>query len=570
MSPSETCFSAHSAIILAAGELPPDLQIAFGKTSSAMLPVNGRPTIHWSLHYLRECGIKRVILAIRQEEVRLQKFVRQCFESSLDLEFVQMQENRGPGYSLAKCFERLPPPAPCLVVLGDTLFAAPKLLAADRQTSFVLTSKVADAGRWCLAEIGNDSNLVRNLRDKPASNPGDWPALIGVYHLQDSGPASAALDKEIAAGNRSIQLSHALEPYIASGSLRAWPAAEWYDCGHADFLDHSRRRLLKAREFNELELDDLRGTITKRSKHTEKFLGEINYYRLLPDDLAPFFPRLLGYSVRPSEAYLTLEYYGYSTLSELWVFEKFDASFWHGVFRQISRILACFAEYELSLSSSVVFHFYWTKTADRVECFARQSPEARRLAEAPGLSLNGKMLTGWPLLRESVEAAVREICTVVPGQIIHGDLCFPNILFDPVGRIFKFIDPRGSFGEAGLFGDARYDLAKLLHSIHGGYDFLIHDMFSLEQEGSSIELQQFFPDYRPAVLQHFEEVFGSCAPMREIRLIEGLLFISMCALHQDAPQRQIAMFAIGLRILNEALAGKDGFDPAETAARPTA
>jgi hypothetical protein len=34
-------------------------------------------------------------------------------------------------------------------------------------------------------------------------------------------------------------------------------------------------------------------------------------------------------------------------------------------------------------------------------------------------------------------------------------------------------------------------------------------------------------------------------------LIEGLLFLSMCALHNDNPQRQIAMFATGLRLVNE-------------------
>ncbi len=55
----------ESAIILAAGRVPPSLSTIFGQTSSAMIPVNGRPTIHWLLTYLHEIGIKRVVLGLR-------------------------------------------------------------------------------------------------------------------------------------------------------------------------------------------------------------------------------------------------------------------------------------------------------------------------------------------------------------------------------------------------------------------------------------------------------------------------------------------------------------------------
>ena len=127
----------------------------------------------------------------------------------------------------------------------------------------------------------------------------------------------------------------------------------------------------------------------------------------------------------------------------------------------------------------------------------------------------------------------------------------PTSCTDPLSRLFKFIDPRGSFGESGIYGDDRYDIAKLLHSLHGGYDFLIHDMFSLEREGQDIQLQQFFPKSRGDILDVFQQVFGQTHDMKEIRTLEGLLFLSMCPLHQDFPKRQVAMFATGLRILNE-------------------
>ena len=128
---------------------------------------------------------------------------------------------------------------------------------------------------------------------------------------------------------------------------------------------------------------------------------------------------------------------------------------------------------------------------------------------------------------------------------------------DPVSRLFKFIDPRGSFGESGIYGDGRYDLAKLLHSLDGGYDFLIHDMFVLEHRGERVNLQQFFPNNRTAVLKAFEQIFGARHDIDEVRTLEGLLFLSMCPLHSDHPKRQVAMFATGLRILNELLNHED-------------
>ena len=67
-----------------------------------------------------------------------------------------------------------------------------------------------------------------------------------------------------------------------------------------------------------------------------------------------------------------------------------------------------------------------------------------------------------------------------------------------------------------------YDAAKLLHSIDGGYDFLIHDMFVLKQHGTEVELQQFFPPARDEVLARFAKVFGSRFDLQEVRLLEGL------------------------------------------------
>ena len=521
-----------------------------------MIPVNGRPTIHWLLSHLHKQGVTRVVVGIRHTESRLPRFVEQAFGQVLDVTFVPVEKDLGPGYTLLECLNQVGKNDPCLVVLGDTLFEFSEASRKSFDKDFVLTATVQDASRWCFAEV-NKSQAVKSLADKPVKNPGGWPALVGVYHFRDSEPARTALQSTLDSGTQSLQLRHALQPYVQAGKLHAYSAGDWFDCGNLDFLTSSRRRLLQARNFNRIQIDELRGTITKRSDHSAKFLNEINHYRLVPRDLATFFPRLVDFSLDPKDLFLTLEYYGYPTLSEVWVFEEFEAKYWEVVFQTLNKIFTCFEKYTAELSSKATFDFYWNKTVDRLNTFAGQHRDFAQLTKAKFIELNGKKLRGWPSIKKAVEARVKKLSANVRGQIIHGDMCFPNILCDPVSRLFKFIDPRGSFGESGIYGDGRYDLAKLLHSLDGGYDFLIHDMFVIEHRGERVNLQQFFPNNRPAVLKAFEKIFGERHNVKEVRTLEGLLFLSMCPLHSDHPKRQVAMFVTGLRILNELLNDED-------------
>jgi len=546
----------RTAVILAAGAPPAALGSIFGRTSSAMVPVNGRPTIHWLLHYLHEMDVNRIVLGLRRTETRLPRFVQQAFGRIQHITVVPIDKDLGPGFTLLECLKEVEADQPCLVVLGDTLFEFSPDTTVAFDENFVLTAPVQDTTRWCLASVDR-SRQVKILADKPAKNPGNWPALVGVYHFRDTQPARDALQSALNTGTRSLQLRHALQPYIDAKELRAYPAGEWFDCGNLDFLTNSRRRLLQARSFNTLQIDDLRGTITKRSAHKAKFLNEINYYRLLPRDLATFFPRLVDFSLLSKDLFLTLEYYGYPTLSEVWVFEEFESKYWESVFQTLRKIAACFGNYSAELSPKVAFDFYWNKTTDRLQTFAGQNQSFERFTSARTLELNGRRLAGWPRIQKEVEARVRKLSEKSRGQIIHGDLCFTNILYDPVSRLFKFIDPRGSFGEAGIYGDGRYDIAKLLHSLDGGYDFLIHDMFLIERDGARLNLQQFFPATRGGVLDAFKRTFAADYALEDIRLLEGLLFLSMCPLHEDSADRQLAMFATGLRILNDLLDHED-------------
>jgi hypothetical protein len=141
--------------------------------------------------------------------------------------------------------------------------------------------------------------------------------------------------------------------------------------------------------------------------------------------------------------------------------------------------------------------------------------------------------------------------------IIHGDLCFANIMVDNNLSFIKLIDPRGKFGPYDIYGDYRYELAKLFHSVDGKYDFIIKDLFdvnySFEVPSITYSINNRKQNYE--LFEVFNEVFedeiqGQCD---NIQFIEALLFLSMIPLHGENIKHQIVMLATGLDILNRVI-----------------
>jgi hypothetical protein len=150
--------------------------------------------------------------------------------------------------------------------------------------------------------------------------------------------------------------------------------------------------------------------------------------------------------------------------------------------------------------------------------------------------------------------AVKSLISHTKGCIIHGDFCFSNILYDLNNQIIRLIDPRGSFGEPGIYGDPRYDMAKLRHSIAGMYDYIVSDLFEINETETGFEGKIFNDSAQDELISEFDNLLTEFGyDPKEIAIIEGLLFISMLPLHQDKPQRQKMMYIKGLQLLNQTL-----------------
>lgn len=511
--------------------------------------------IHWTISYLRSLGLRKFVIAVSRRGMFVEDFVDCAFGQDSEIDFIVPTYDGGVGTTVKELFDRVKTKS-ALVVLGDTSFQFCDEKILNDNQPFVLVHPVEAAYRWCIAET-DDKGFVKSFHDKEADLQLELlDALIGVYYFPeiDSAMKSASAAIEQTPSDKRVELSAILDNLRLETPIKVVRTGDWLDVGNPDKQALSHQALLQKRDFNELQIDPTLGTITKRSRNIEKFIDEINYLRLLPQELSVLFPRVLNYSTDWKDSFVTMEYYGYPTLAEAFVFENVEPSIWEKVFVHLKEIITeGFMRFERPLEAGNLQQMYLEKTRKRLETL-QASDELLELVHYKGtITVNGQNIKNLPLLWNQIEDVISAMEAKTTGHIIHGDLCLTNILYDLRSRICKFIDPRGSFGSAGIFGDTRYDIAKLYHSVYGLYEFIINDLFHISVNDKNVTLDIRTGGRHREICERFERVFFPHFNREEVLLVTAMLFASMPALHYEAPQRQLAMYIRALQLFDEAL-----------------
>ena len=210
-----------------------------------------------------------------------------------------------------------------------------------------------------------------------------------------------------------------------------------------------------------------------------------------------------------------------------------------------------FKKYNLNVSNQEYATMYYDKTLNRINELIIKNQSFKEIFEQDFIFINNKKLKNWNLLKHSIKEKINDMYNEEDNCLIHGDLYFANILYDSEKKSFKLIDPRGKWGNT-IGGDIKYDIAKIRHSIVGCFDTITNGLFSIKHDKKN---EIHFNVYRP---KNYEEICDELDTsikknwnLDEIKMIEGLLFISMLPLHSDNVERQLAFFCIGLERLNE-------------------
>lgn len=532
-------------LILSAGCVARDLASVFGQLPSGMVPVNSKPAIGWIIDALLAQEFGRFLVTTGFKRELLEQHLSRAYGSRGCVTYVPVDHALPPGNAI---LEALPfvVSDDVLIILGDTIVQQDLAL----EESFVLTStQFTDPTKWCLARTDARGHLVELVDKQDRPDTDGLAALIGVYYLRNVRAlrdAAAALPR----GSRH-EISALLERYRAVDAIRCIAGHGWVDIGHLDRYHEAKVRLARPRAFNVLEHDGVRGVITKRSRNAEKLRDELQWYRELPSDLQVLAPRVVA-SEAGDHPSITMEYYGYPTLAELFVHGAIHPTIWNEILRKVTDVVQLFRAHPGPVTREDYRAMYVGKTRERIVRAAAQHDGIRAYTALPALVVNGRPCRNVSELLPFVERRADELYerSAATNCFLHGDLCFSNILYDTASGVVRVIDPRGRWGSS-MFGDLRYDLAKLRHSVVGKYDFILNDLFALRADAASVTLEVYASQQHEEIAAQFDALLGQQWNVEDIAFIEGLLFLSMIPLHTERRERQLAMFATGLLRLNE-------------------
>lgn len=536
--------NSQTVILCAGGINHTNLPIHTNQTN-AMVPVNGKPVIAWVLDDLAEKGFDRNLhIVVRSNYDRLIRFLNKYYFNKVELDIIKIENSSSIIESLKYGLKNCQESAATQVVLGDTLIKDP----FNGDLDCIYIAETVESEKWCVVQF-DEQDIARQYINKESNNGELSYAVSGYYSFSNTKLLKQAVNSVLS--NHGKELSDVLQEYGKTCPIKVKKALEWYDFGHIDEFINSKKQLLRSRAFNSIEIDPVLNTLTKRSDNKEKLRDELNWYKTIPENLKIFTPRLLNPGNGDDEVKIVQEYYGYPTLSELFVYGELSFSVWKHVLDYLLVIHGEFKKESVVLAPEVLELIYGVKTWERVD-HAMQQPEIDEMFHIKHIKLNNRELLNISELKDFLDTSIHKLSQSTAGCVIHGDFHFGNILYDLINQIVRLIDPRGSFGNPGIYGDPRYDIAKLMHSISGKFDLITSDLFTIKENGNCFETELFTNEVHPQIERYFNKrIIELGYNLDEIKLIEALLFISMVPLHSDYPLRQKMMYLTGIEKLND-------------------
>lgn len=418
-----------------------------------------------------------------------------------------------------------------------------------KRTSFAIDKKKLIQQNWSsiifkkqkISKIFYRKNL-----DKKLSN-----AFIGIFRIEGN------KIKKIVKNLKTDDQIELIEAYVNNYKNVDLNFQEWLDIGHSANYFQTKKKLIVSRNFNKIKLNNFSGTITKISKNLLKLKNENLYIKKIPNELKVFFPRIINNKSFNKLSYLEMEYCAYPTLTETSLFWNIDKGEWKKCFELLTNILKKFKKHKYFFSKEAYINFYYYRLIDRVnKYFNTLDKEYKKLFLNNTIRINNKKLNGYSDLIKKIPKRIEKIYNKEDFCIMHGDFCFNNILYEPYTSTLKLIDPRGSFNTSknSIYGDQKYDFAKLSHSAVHYYDYLIAGKYNYSKDKNSFNYNFLEKEnYKLISDECNKQIRASGYKIKDIEFLVGILFLSMTPLHNEDKLRQKVMFLHGISILNKSV-----------------
>ncbi len=236
--------------------------------------------------------------------------------------------------------------------------------------------------------------------------------------------------------------------------------------------DYEKLEQIKTRPFNKIIID--KETVTKiplDEQGKSLALRECAWYEKAKEEHLVGIPKVYGTDP------LQMEYIHGKNIYECG--SSYDDK--KTILKKLVDILNSFHSVSsIPADSFSIREAYYNKTMKRLSKIEYMVP----LAREKYITVNGRKCRNVFHYKDDFEKALEKLnCDSF--SFIHGDCTFSNLMIRTDGEPV-LIDPRGYFGFTELYGDPRYDWAKLYYSIVGNYDRFNLKKFSLDIGGHSV------------------------------------------------------------------------------------
>lgn len=525
-------------IILSGGYVSPEIRAEFGLLPPVMLPLAGNRLYEHQINFAKSFKPKQLVLSL-PADYSLPKIDEKRL-NELNVRIVRVPTNLTLVQSLSFVLEVLDSKNKIALLHGDTFIDADIELLTDA----IFFDKNNDDYEWdtLLNKKIYSSKEVDNVSDKPQD------ALCGFFVFSDSvffrNCCSVAAD-----------FVHALNSYIAKKNTSFVLPRQWLDLGHLSLYFTARRDFLVTRAFNSITYNNNR--LTKSSANSKKIKMEVQWYKNVPPELKHYVPQIFD-----SREYLAngnlyyqydLEYLYLPNIAEVIIFGNISVRKLKFIVNLCVKFLEeCERFTPLLMKGSKEFcqnHFDFLirkKSIERIKKFQEQT----EFDIDREIIINGYVI---PSINEILSILINKITPTRESDVCfwHGDLFFGNILYDARARSIRLIDPRGEGlpSEFSIYGDKRYDRAKLLHSLIGFYDEIIASRCDFKiNSANDFSLNFNVNNVFANEIAKNTLINGEPLLNRENLAITIILFISMLPLHNEDKKRQMCLLANAARL----------------------
>ncbi|OGI76821.1 hypothetical protein A3C57_00340 [Candidatus Nomurabacteria bacterium RIFCSPHIGHO2_02_FULL_33_12] len=305
-----------------------------------------------------------------------------------------------------------------------------------------------------------------------------------------------------------------------------------------------KKNSIITRSYNDIvfEADKVIKGVTR-----DRYLKEIKWFleaeKIIPNNTPLIFTSIKKPIIRKNNK--NLIYYEMQAIDGnnlyQWSMDNRDEA--EKIFDQVISLIMLMHQESKMANDDDIIMMYYSKPKKAIENFIKE-----KMLDPDALRINGFLVQNPVVTLDKVFKEFRERLFNTKYSFIHGDLTMSNIVIDQNRKVY-LIDPRGAFGKTKMYGDVRYDVAKLFYSIVGNFDSLNSGQFKYEYNLETNDhifsiVDNGFSSYSDKILSLFKE------DLEIIKFIHTTIWLSLIPHTSNDKKQQLCTFCNGVLLLD--------------------